>query len=109
MERESIAHHIKEDSGLEHLIASMQPRKYSKDYSEHSMKHWRIAEALEPLGNAFRSTRCLQDSTTKSSGACQTGAAGLLTGVKYSRVRDSAWMYLTSSINTQIGVELAVV
>ena len=50
MERESIAHHIKEDSGLEHLIASMQPRKYSKDYSEHSMKHWRIPEALEALG-----------------------------------------------------------
>ena len=27
MEREFIAHHIKEDSGLEHLIASMQPKK----------------------------------------------------------------------------------
>ena len=37
MEREFIAHHIKEDdSGLEHLIASMQPIKYSKDYLEHS-------------------------------------------------------------------------
>ena len=30
MEREFITHHIKEDSGLEHLIASMQPKKYSK-------------------------------------------------------------------------------
>jgi hypothetical protein len=37
MEREFIAHHIKEDSGLEHLIASMQPRKYSEDYSKRSM------------------------------------------------------------------------
>ena len=25
------------NSGLEHLIASMQPRKYSEDYSKHSM------------------------------------------------------------------------
>ena len=32
MEREFIVHHIKEDdSGLEHLIASKQPKKYSKD------------------------------------------------------------------------------
>ena len=32
MEREFIAHHIKEDdSGLEHLIALKQPKKYSKD------------------------------------------------------------------------------
>ena len=37
MEREFIAHHIKEDLGLEHLIASMQPRKSSEDYSKHSM------------------------------------------------------------------------
>ena len=37
MEREFIAHHIKEESGLEHLIASMQPRKYSEDYSKHSI------------------------------------------------------------------------
>ena len=37
MEHEFIAHHIKEDSGLEHLIASMQPRKYSENYSKYSM------------------------------------------------------------------------
>ena len=37
MKREFIAHHIKEDSGLEHLIASMQPKKHSEDYSKHSM------------------------------------------------------------------------
>ena len=39
MEREFIAHHIKEDSGLEHLIVSMQLMKYSEDYSMHSMKY----------------------------------------------------------------------
>ena len=37
------------------------------------------------------------------------GAAGLLTGVECSRVRDSSWMDLTSFVTTQIGVELAVV
>ena len=37
MEREYIAHHIiRKDSGLEHLIASIQPRKYSKDYPKRS-------------------------------------------------------------------------
>ena len=77
MEHEFIAHHIKEeDSGLERLIASMQPKKYSKDYSKHSMKQWWIPEALEALGNIFRSARRLQDSTMKSSGACQTRDSG---------------------------------
>ena len=57
MEREFIAHHIKEDdSGFEHLIASMQPRKYLKEYSKHSTEHWRILEALEVLEDVFRST-----------------------------------------------------
>jgi len=38
MEREFIAHHIKKDiRGLEHLIALMQPRKCSEDYSKHPM------------------------------------------------------------------------
>jgi hypothetical protein len=69
MELEFIAHHIEEDSGLEHLIVSMQPRKYSEDCSKHSMQHWRIPEALETLSNAFKSTRRRQDSTTKSSKA----------------------------------------
>ena len=37
MEREYIAHHIKrKNSGLEHLIASIQPRKYSEDYPKRS-------------------------------------------------------------------------
>ena len=37
MECEYITHHIRRrNSGLEHLIASMQPGKYSEDYSRHS-------------------------------------------------------------------------
>ena len=72
MERDFITHHIKEDLRLEHLIASMQQRKHSEDYSKHSTKCRRIPEALEALGDVFRSTQRLQDSTTKRSRPCQT-------------------------------------
>ena len=37
------------------------------------------------------------------------GAAGLFIGIECSRVRDNLWMYLTSFVNTRIGVELAAV
>ena len=37
------------------------------------------------------------------------GAAGLLTDIECSRVRDSSWMYLTSFVTTRIGIELAAV
>ena len=37
------------------------------------------------------------------------GAAGLLIGIECYRVRDSAWMYLTSFVTTRIGTELAAV
>ena len=33
------------------------------------------------------------------------GAAGLLTGIECSRVRDGSWMYLTYFVTTRIGVE----
>ena len=72
MERDFIAHHIKKDLWIEHLLASMQPRKYSKDYSKHLTEYWRIRKALEALGDVFRSTQRMQDLTTKSSGDCQT-------------------------------------
>ena len=36
MKPEYIAHHIKEDVELEHLIASMQSRNYLEDYSKHT-------------------------------------------------------------------------
>ena len=90
MEREFIVHHIKDDSGLEDLIASMQPMKYSEDYSKHSMKHWLIPEAHEAFRNVFRCTRCLQDSARRARELVRPGVTGLLIGVEYSRVRDSA-------------------
>ena len=51
MQREYNAHHIRRrNSGLEHLIPSMQPGKYSEDYSRCSKdfkpEQW-IPEALE--------------------------------------------------------------
>ena len=77
MEREFITQHIKEDSGLEHLIASTQPGKVLGRLLEV------LDEALEDSRstrkhsmNVFRSTRRLQDSTTKSSEACQTRGHG---------------------------------
>jgi hypothetical protein len=92
MEREYIAHHIRRRHlGLEHLIASTQPEKHSEDYSRQSKdskpetlkmddllwehpKHTQ-AEVLKfpkyPT-DVFKSTRCLQDSTTKTSRACRT-------------------------------------
>ena len=37
MKRDYIVHHIRrKNSGLEHLIASLQPRKYAEDYPKRS-------------------------------------------------------------------------
>ena len=80
MEREFIAHHIKEDdSELEHLIASMLPKKYLKKYLKHSTEHWRIPEAFKALKDVFRSTRRLQDTRLRRArGLVRPGTAGLL-------------------------------
>ena len=54
MECEYVVYHVRRrDSGLEHLIASFQPKKYSKDYSKHSTDS--KPEAWVP--EALRSTR----------------------------------------------------
>ena len=65
MEREYIARHIyvRIDSGLEHLIASMQPKKCSEDYMKHSMdsEDGRPAPgALEALDYANKSPGTLE-------------------------------------------------
>ena len=69
MEHEFIAHHIKEDSGLVHLIASMQPEVLGRSLEA-------LEGAFEILKDDFRSTRRLQYLATKSSGACQTQESG---------------------------------
>ena len=51
------------DSGLEHLIASMQSKKHSEDYSKHSMdsEDGQLApEALEALDYADKSPGTLE-------------------------------------------------
>ena len=82
-----------EDSGLEHLIVSMQPRKYSEDYSKHPMEFQiDIPKAVEVLEDVSRTTRCLQDTRLRRArGLVRPGAKELLIGVEYSRVRDSTW------------------
>ena len=58
---------------------------------------------LQPSNNVFFSH------TKSAPASVRPGAAGLLTDIECSRVRDSSWMYLTSFVTTRIGVELAVV
>ena len=76
MEREYFAHHIW--SRLRGLSTS-QPRnnlKYLENYSVHQKEDLeatkRVFWLLKVLEDAQPSTRCLQDSATKSSVACQT-------------------------------------
>jgi hypothetical protein len=45
----------------------------------------------------------------RARGLVRPRAVGLHIGIECSRVKDSAWMYLTSLVTTQIGVELAAV
>ena len=73
-----------------------------------------------PCGSCFRFPPCpfaiLGNSTASSyptihspSLCVRPGAAGLLIGIEYSRVRDIIWMYLTSLVTTRIGLELVAV
>ena len=80
MEREYIAHHIwSRFRGL----STSQPRskrKYLKDYSMYLKEGLEATRRrfwlLEELEDALPSTWRLQDSATKSSGACQTRGSG---------------------------------
>ena len=51
----------------------------------------------------------MYSSEEKQQVCVRPGIAGLLTGVEWSKVRDSSWMYLTSFVTTRIVVELAAV
>ena len=59
-------------SGLEHLTASEQPEVLGGllDVSEGRLR--RCSDYLKYSKTTSQSTRCLQDSATKSSEACQT-------------------------------------
>ena len=99
------------NSGLEHLIASMQPGKYSEDYSGRSKdfkpEQW-IPEALE--STRWTSPEVLnacRPRLRRARGLVRPGAAGLLTGVEYSRVGSTAWVRPTSTVTTRTTIELA--
>ena len=124
MEREYIAHHIsRKNSGLEHLIVSMQPRKCLEDYSKHSIDckdGQQAPEALKALVAQTmdsRNSRSTRRTPSEALDACRTrlrrarglirpGAAGLLTDAEYPRVGSSTWICSTSIVSTRIGVEL---
>ena len=69
-----------------------------------NIKHffWRLAHDLLALRmNLERrgmelNTRCVMCNRRGEEGGVRPGAAGLLTGIECSRVRDSSWMYLIS-------------
>ena len=113
MEREYIAHHIKEDFGAwaPHSLGATEStwkttcrtwRKVQKqpegcsDYLKYSKTPRQVLDACM--------TRL-----RRARGLVRPRAAGLLTGIECSRVRDSTWMYLTSLVTTRVGVELAAV
>ena len=64
MEGEYIAHHIRRrNSGLEHLIALLQPTKHSNDCTKHSKDseiELSAPEVPEALGRADRSPEALK-------------------------------------------------
>ena len=89
---------MKENSGREHLIASMQPKTYSEDYLKYSMDI-RLGDELHKQSKHSKTPLEALDACRirlrRARGLVKLGAAGLLTGVEYSRVRDSTWIYLT--------------
>ena len=100
-------------SGLEHLTASEQPEVLEGllDVSEERPR--RNQEGyFSYLKYSKTPSQVLDDCRTllrRARGLVILEAAGLLIDIECSRVRDSLWMYLTSFVNTRIGVELAAV
>ena len=76
------------------VVSEGRPRRHS-DYLKYSKTTSQVLDACR--------TRL------RARGLVRPGAAGLLVGIEYSRVRDSTWMYLTSFVTTRIGIELVAV
>jgi len=92
---------------LEHLRSTQKTtrsiRREAQKYSTGSLEAFNgIFRALRALEDVFRSTRRLQDSATKSSGACQTRG----TDVEYFRIRDSLWHVPYPVVTTYAEVKL---
>jgi len=97
IECEFITHHINDDSKLEHLIASMQSKKFLEDCSKHSTDHRSPRIRLHTCSTRLRRAREF----------VRPGAARLLISVKYSRVRDNASHVPYPLVTTRLGVGLA--
>ena len=72
---------------------------YLKESPEATRRMFKLPKVLDACKTRLR----------RAQGLVRPGAAGLLIGIECSRVRDSSWMYLTSLVTTQIGIELAAV
>jgi len=113
MEHEYFAHHIW--SRFQGLSTS-QPQgnhEYLEDYSAHQKEDSEATRRMfwlfEVLEDAVQVLDACRTRLRRAMGLVRPGTAGLLTGIEFSRVRDSSWMYLTSFVTTLIGVVLAAV
>ena len=89
----------------------MRPGKYSEDYSRHSKdskpEQW-ILEALESTRRTSKEVlNACKTRLRRARVLIRPGAAGLLTGMEYSGVGSTAWVYPTSTVTTHTAVELA--
>ena len=110
------------DSGLEHLIASMQPKKHSEDYTKEldGLRGWMTCSGstrnVRLHGQKTRGTRSTRRTSSEAPDTCRTrlqrarglvrpGTTGLPTGIEYPRVGTSTWLCPTSFVSTRIRVE----
>ena len=99
-------------SGLEHLTASKQTKVLEGllDVSEGRTRSNQkgCSDYLKYLKTSSQVLDACRTRLRRARGLVRPGAAGLLIGIEYFRVRDSSWIYLISFVTTRIGVELAV-
>jgi hypothetical protein len=102
MESEFIAHHTKEDFGASVPHSLDAAKKYSDylksstEHSEHSKHSKTPSEVLDACRTRLQRAR----------GLVRPRAAGLFTGVEYSRIRDNAWYVPYLIVTTHIGIGL---
>ena len=96
-------------SGLEHLIASEQPEVLGGLFDVSEGRPRRHSDYLKYSKMTSQVLDACRTQLRRARGLVRPGAMGLLIGIECSRVRNRPWMYLTSFVTTQIGVELAAV
>ena len=112
MEREYIVHHIRRwwfGDWAPHSLEAVE-EKYSEDYSKYSTENskW-YKPSVDYLKHLKTSSKVLDACRTRlrrARGLVRPGAAGLLTGVESSRVRDIAWNipYHIVTTRTEVGL-----